>query len=589
MTTALMPNPKQQYFFAAGIPLVGGKIYTYAAGTNTPKQTFTDFAGTIPQANPIILNARGEPASAIFWSGNYKVEIRDALNNLIYTVDNYNSDPNGVGTFLTNIANTSSPSQGAALIGRAGQVVNSISDLRNLIKTSPSKYAFVSGYYASGDGGGGNYYLDAADTTTADNGGTVIVANDGGRWKLWGQDAWVSIKQFGAKMDDSTPDHIAVQAAINWVMSLPTGGAVYVPVGTARLGALINIPTITSKAFTMFGDGAMSKFRSISAPGMFVVGDNTAKFGSTYLFRDFAVVQPVAGNVTGLQLKNLNSVRVEGCIFSNVQSGIVLENTYDARISGCTFYGCPLYGITTLTSGTNGTKIFNNDFGFCGVAVNLAGPNAVGPNGNNIVISNNDFEVNQTSVAMFSYTSVKIDGNYIEGGSGAVFSFSGVNASIDITQNWLGQNAVPTNFQSIIAGKLSGNTISQSTWTASTTQDFFIGRNTLFGAAFVPATPWAAPALINGFSNTGGVWTVAGYIRDEEGFVTCRGMVQAAADNIAFVLPTGYQPSAQQTFASVAANGNLTRATVFPNGNVTVVRGADTTCDLSCIRFQAIS
>lgn len=102
--TFLMPNPKQQYFLAAGIPLVGGKVYTFAAGTNTPKQTFTDAAGTVPQTNPIILNARGEPASAIFWQGNYKVEIRDALNNLIYTVDNYNSDPAGTANILANYA-----------------------------------------------------------------------------------------------------------------------------------------------------------------------------------------------------------------------------------------------------------------------------------------------------------------------------------------------------------------------------------------------------------------------------------------------------------------------------------------------------
>lgn len=121
MTTALMPTPKQQYFLAAGVPMVAGKIYTFAAGTSTPKQTFTDAAGSIPQANPIILNARGEPASAIFWSGNYKVEIRDALNNLIYTVDNYNSDPFNIAASITAsstaILALFSASSGAALVG----------------------------------------------------------------------------------------------------------------------------------------------------------------------------------------------------------------------------------------------------------------------------------------------------------------------------------------------------------------------------------------------------------------------------------------------------------------------------------------
>lgn len=113
MPYTLMPVPKQQILSAAGLPLVGGKIYTYAAGTNNPKDTYTDAAGVAKQANPIVLNARGEPDSPIFWNGAYKVEIRDTLNNLIYTVDNYNTDPAGVGNILTRLL----ASTGSALVG----------------------------------------------------------------------------------------------------------------------------------------------------------------------------------------------------------------------------------------------------------------------------------------------------------------------------------------------------------------------------------------------------------------------------------------------------------------------------------------
>lgn len=113
MTTTLMPVPKQQYFGTAGLPLVGGKIYTYAAGTNNPKPTYTDAAGTVPQANPITLNVRGEPDSPIFWSGAYKVEVRDVIGNLVYTVDNYNTDPAGLWGIFASFA----ASSGASLMG----------------------------------------------------------------------------------------------------------------------------------------------------------------------------------------------------------------------------------------------------------------------------------------------------------------------------------------------------------------------------------------------------------------------------------------------------------------------------------------
>ena len=49
-----------------GIPASGGLLFTYAAGSSTKLNTYTDSTGTTAQSNPIVLNARGEPASAIW-------------------------------------------------------------------------------------------------------------------------------------------------------------------------------------------------------------------------------------------------------------------------------------------------------------------------------------------------------------------------------------------------------------------------------------------------------------------------------------------------------------------------------------------
>jgi hypothetical protein len=129
MITTLMPVPKQQYFAIAGIPLIGGKIYTYAAGTNNPKATYTDSAGTTPQANPIILNSRGEPANAIYWSGAYKVVVQDALGNIIYTVDNYNTDPAGLWSIVATLLTAA----GAGMVGflqfGVGAILRTIQDV----------------------------------------------------------------------------------------------------------------------------------------------------------------------------------------------------------------------------------------------------------------------------------------------------------------------------------------------------------------------------------------------------------------------------------------------------------------------------
>jgi hypothetical protein len=49
-----------------GIPATGGLLFTYAAGSSTKQTTFTDQAGLTAQSNPIVLNARGEPAQPIW-------------------------------------------------------------------------------------------------------------------------------------------------------------------------------------------------------------------------------------------------------------------------------------------------------------------------------------------------------------------------------------------------------------------------------------------------------------------------------------------------------------------------------------------
>jgi hypothetical protein len=86
MSAMLPPVPKVQFFTADGEPLVGGKLFTYAAGTTVPLATYTDFTGNTANANPVILDSRGE---ANVWLGpsRYKWVLYDADDVLIWSVD----------------------------------------------------------------------------------------------------------------------------------------------------------------------------------------------------------------------------------------------------------------------------------------------------------------------------------------------------------------------------------------------------------------------------------------------------------------------------------------------------------------------
>ncbi len=80
----LAPSPKFRAVDDDGSPLVGGKLYSYTAGTSTPKLTYVSFAGAA-NTNPVILDARGE--ADVWLDGNYKLTLLDANDVQIWSVD----------------------------------------------------------------------------------------------------------------------------------------------------------------------------------------------------------------------------------------------------------------------------------------------------------------------------------------------------------------------------------------------------------------------------------------------------------------------------------------------------------------------
>jgi len=84
---SLSPPPKLQFFGTDGLPLVGGKLYTYAAGTTTPLATYVDHTGTTTNTNPVILDSNGEADVWLPDTTSYKYVLKTSADVLLYTVD----------------------------------------------------------------------------------------------------------------------------------------------------------------------------------------------------------------------------------------------------------------------------------------------------------------------------------------------------------------------------------------------------------------------------------------------------------------------------------------------------------------------
>ena len=69
-----------------GHPLVGGKLYTYVAGTSTPVVTFADDSGSM-NTNPVILNERGECRLFLEEGKGYKFVLKDCNDVTIWSAD----------------------------------------------------------------------------------------------------------------------------------------------------------------------------------------------------------------------------------------------------------------------------------------------------------------------------------------------------------------------------------------------------------------------------------------------------------------------------------------------------------------------
>jgi hypothetical protein len=271
---SLFAGAGAQFFDDNGVPLSGGLLYTYAAGTTTAAATYTSITGLSANSNPIVLDAGGRVPNEIWLTtgSSYKFVLQDSDNILIGTWDNI-PGVNDYTVLTAALANQTDPALGDALIG----------------------------------------------FRQANN--TGLISGAVGRTVHQKLQDLVSVKDFGAKGDGTTDDTTAIQAAIYYAQS--SGGCVYLPAGIYIISAALNVQInsgglpFTRPSIKGDGVGATTILQTAVASGIIITG--YAANPADYMYIQDLTLQGKTGSNTGAGLSfsdsafvNITNVEVTG-------------------------------------------------------------------------------------------------------------------------------------------------------------------------------------------------------------------------------------------------------------------------------------
>jgi hypothetical protein len=408
----LTPVPKIQFFDANGNPLAGGKLYSYNAGTTTPRPTYTDYGGGTPNANPVILDSRGEAA---VWLDNslYKLKLTSATDVEIWTVDNVGGPDQAT---LAQLA----ASGGSALVGfiQAG--------LGAVTRTAQAKMRDV-----------------------------------------------VSVKDFGAVGNGVTDDTAAIQAAIDAVAAAGDGGVVTIPQSS---GSYIFTTILVKTGVTLLGTGGVLKLKNNTCTNALTAYYLINNLGHTDVTYDSLIIDGNRANNTlwlvadaitatgdNAIVRNCRILNTpdSGIMFSNAPHGLCVNNWIDTGgdlgiyvnadevvprtgemvVSGNTIKNFPYGGIGVKRS-VNSTIVSNNLIFDCGNGITVEDFGAgAGGHPDHLIIDSNlmknigfpyntDPLVAQWGIVLNACTNVIVTNNKVQNVSGYAIVISGTTQSV---------------------------------------------------------------------------------------------------------------------------------------------------------------
>lgn len=255
MTAVLLTPLFQAMLDNNGVPLSGGSITSYVAGTTTPLATFTDATGTVSASNPLTLDSAGRlPNGGVWGSGVYKFVLKNSAGTTISTVDSVTAIY-GAGDMTKAVYDAANISQ--QLVGETA--VQTLTNKTFAVASNTLNMAPITAAL------GADLALGAAGTLTA---GPTIAQGSTGTWFVSGTVTVASssaASSFSVRLWDGTTtvaSAIGLSSGAGSQVAFHLSGYITSPAGNLRISVADNT---TANGSFRFNNSGYSKDCVISA------------------------------------------------------------------------------------------------------------------------------------------------------------------------------------------------------------------------------------------------------------------------------------------------------------------------------------
>lgn len=269
-----------------GAPLVGGKLFTYIAGTSTKQATWTDSTQTVQNSNPIILDANGVCNVWLDPTLNYKFVLSPANDtdppvSPLRTVDNIQGN-------LT-LAQITASFLGTVLYPRTSTEI--------ALSITPTNYQYPT-------------------------------------------DMYVDPRRYGADSTGVADSTAALNSAV--AVALAGGGTVFLAENCIYKTTGITVAmTIANNSFRILGAGYNSQLIVSGTPNaaLTISNTNTANPLTAYVSLENFMINGPGGATTvdGLLLKGIGTVNISNVLIQKFAHALALISALDVHARHCQF------------------------------------------------------------------------------------------------------------------------------------------------------------------------------------------------------------------------------------------------------------